>query len=112
MGNVASMITGGSPKKRKKVPKKKKRSNVNAAAPPPAVPTKNQPAKFTVNSKACTYNASSNQWRCVHRRASTANNLNSNDWDGFWVNDMPYSYDPNENATPPPSKKPKKGPVK
>lgn len=84
MGNVASIARTKVPQKKKKVTKKKTGTKPNASNQAP-------PVKFTLNSKACTYNAASNHWRCVHRRAGTVNNLNNNNWDGFWVNTMPYS---------------------
>ena len=91
MGNVASTVARRTPKKRPAKKKKKKDVNsANATAAAPSVP------KFTVTSKACTYNAATNHWRCVHRKASTANTLNTNlnnNWNGFWVNDMPYAFD-------------------
>lgn len=80
MGNVVSSVTH-----RKRAAKKRNAKN-DAVRP-----------KITVNSKACTYNAASNHWQCVHRRASTVNNMNSNSWNGFWVDDMPYSLNNNDN---------------
>ncbi len=96
MGNVAS----SSAPRRKRT---KKASSKNKS--PPANAAKPNAPKLTVNSRACTYNAASNHWQCVHRRASTVNNINANSWDGFWVNDMPYSLNNNNSANNAPKKK-------
>lgn len=97
MGNVASTVARRTSKKRPEKKKKKKENVTNAAAIMNAAAAARRPVpKFIVNSKACTYNAATNHWRCVHRRASTANTSttsnNGNDWNGFWVNNMPYSF--------------------
>lgn len=51
----------------------------------------------SISSQVCTYNGGSDQWRCVHRKASTVKDLYNNTWDSYWVNDMPYVNNKNNN---------------
>jgi hypothetical protein len=66
--------------------------------------------RVSITSKVCTYNGGSDQWRCVHRQARTVKDLYNNNWDRFWVNNMPYLMNNNNtNEKSEKSQKPRKG---
>lgn len=107
MGLSISKFT--SKPKRKSPSKSKARKKASLPAPNSATKNSNDIAVdntrgtnaggVSISSRVCTYNGGSDQWRCVHRKASTVKDLYNNNWDSFWVNDIPYLN--NNNATVP-----------